>query len=166
MGRGSSKLSGGGGGAMAGGQQTDEQKFIADMVESMTRTIGPDDTPMSNSDLESAVEAFAMTHPGTDEDGVLDAIRSAVYIREDSDYAISSASAAAQVAPAPVPKSAVNVATSEFVRAHGTEPRGTGTWAFDIGGRQVFFSGKYADAKKQAIAQAASKGIRQIMTLS
>ena len=164
MGRGSSKIGGSGGGTVAGGQQTDEQKFIANMVESITRTIGPDDIPMSRGDLESAVEAYAMTHPGVNEDALINKIDSAVDAHDNAGKSVQQA--VNLVAPAPVPKSAVNVATSEFVKAHGAEPRGTGTWAFDIGGQQVFFSGKYADAKKKAIAQAASQGIRRIMTLS
>ena len=65
-----------------------------------------------------------------------------------------------------IPQKSVNVGTSEFVRAHGKAPSGKGNWAFDIGGQTVFFNGSYANAKKKAIAQAASMGIRQIMTLS
>lgn len=47
-----------------------------------------------------------------------------------------------------------------------SNPRGYGNWAFKIGKETKFFAGKYSDAKKKAVKEAASKGINSITTLS
>lgn len=61
--------------------------------------------------------------------------------------------------------SSVEVRTSEYQWAHGT-PRGNGTWAFRIGDEEVFISGKYSDAKKEAQRRAAELGTRSISLLT
>ena len=48
----------------------------------------------------------------------------------------------------------ISVGTGRFELSHGRMPRGFGTWAFDIDGETVFFSGLYRDAKKAAIRAA------------
>ena len=63
---------------------------------------------------------------------------------------------------AAIPASRVSVSTSAYQGSHGSTPRGSGTWAFDIGSETKFFSGKYSDAKKKAINYAAQKGISNI----
>lgn len=47
-------------------------------------------------------------------------------------------------------------------------PRGSGNWHFRLGGtggEEVSFSGKYSQAKKQAVKYAAKKGVPRITTL-
>ena len=63
---------------------------------------------------------------------------------------------------AAIPKSQVSVSTSSYQFSHGSTPRGSGSWAFTIGGETKFFNGKFADAKKKAIAYAAQRGIGSI----
>ncbi len=48
----------------------------------------------------------------------------------------------------------MEVRTTKYEWSTGEAPRGYGTWAFKIWQEEVFFSGKYAEAKKQAIAYA------------
>ena len=81
MGRGSSKAGGGSGGGKSGGNGG-QDSFINEMVDAMTRQYSIDETPFSNSDLQSAVEAYAMTHKGVNEDAMLDAIRNKVETTE------------------------------------------------------------------------------------
>ena len=75
MGRGTSKA---GGGSAGGGKVTEQEKFIDDMVDAMTKDYSYDETPFSDSDLEAAVSAYAITHKGVDEDALLDTIRDKV----------------------------------------------------------------------------------------
>ena len=55
-----------------------EDQLVTEMVEAMTKEYDSDETPMSNGDLESVVEAFCMTHPGSDSDELLERIRMAI----------------------------------------------------------------------------------------
>lgn len=61
-----------------------------------------------------------------------------------------------------VPKSSVEINSDRFRAYNGKNPSGFGTWAFNMGGDVVFFSGKYSDAKKQAIEEAARRGVRRV----
>lgn len=66
-----------------------------------------------------------------------------------------------------IKKNQVRVNTSEFQFSHGREPKGRGCWAFSYNrdpdfasnsGEVMWFTGTYAEARKQAIAQAAAEG--------
>lgn len=59
----------------------------------------------------------------------------------------------------------VKVNTSEYRRSYCTEPKGRGNWAFRIGGELVFIYGKYADARKAAVAMARESGVDVVYTL-
>jgi hypothetical protein len=54
--------------------------------------------------------------------------------------------------------------TNEYVFEHGHAPRGQGTWAFSISGRDETFwhTGTYRDAKKAAIAEAKKSTLYQL----
>ena len=62
---------GSGGGATQG---NDREQFIDEMVKALNNN-DPDEIPMSNSDLQAAVEAYAMTHKGVNEDALLEEIQ-------------------------------------------------------------------------------------------
>lgn len=64
-------------------------------------------------------------------------------------------------------KNQVSVNTSEYRFSHGREPKGRGRWAFSYlrdpdfasnSGEVMWFTGTYAEARKQAIAEAAANG--------
>lgn len=79
MAKGKSKLAG----TSAGGGARPTENFINDMVNAMTRDYDSEtEYPMSNSDLQGAVEAFAMMNKGVDEDKLLDQIRDRVETKE------------------------------------------------------------------------------------
>lgn len=61
--------------------------------------------------------------------------------------------------PAPQPKRmkiTVNVRTEEYRFNHGAEPRGQGSWAFQLEGHEepTWFRGTFSQAKAQAVKQA------------
>lgn len=58
------------------------------------------------------------------------------------------------------------VSTTKYEWIYGKAPRGFGMWAFKVGHEEVFFTGKYAEAKKQAIAYAKEQGARYIEVLT
>ena len=73
MGRGASKAGGGSAkGGNAGGSQAD---FINSVAQDLAKKYSVEETPLSNSDVQAMVEAYAMTHSGVDEDAMMDAIR-------------------------------------------------------------------------------------------
>ena len=76
MAKGSRPAGSGGGGATltvsAQSAQNAEEEFVNEMISALNST---DEVPMSNGDLQGAVEAFAETHPGVDEDALLERIR-------------------------------------------------------------------------------------------
>ena len=64
-------------------------------------------------------------------------------------------------------KNQVSINTSEYRFSHGREPKGRGCWAFSYlrdpnfvsnSGEVLWYTGTYAEARKQAIAEAASTG--------
>lgn len=66
-----------------------------------------------------------------------------------------------------IKKNQVRVDTSEYRFSHGREPKGRGCWAFSYkrdpdfaskSGEVLWFTGTYAEARKQAIATAAANG--------
>jgi len=62
----------------------------------------------------------------------------------------------------------ITVSTTSYKWSHGKEPRGFGYWAFYMGkettdSEPVWFTGKYAEAKKQAIAHAKGLGITRVI---
>ncbi len=68
-------------------------------------------------------------------------------------------------------KNQVSVNTSEFVFSHGREPKGRGSWAFGFGVKHPnvcnpeecrWFDGTYAQARRAAVAAAASEGVSVI----
>ena len=89
MGRGTSKAGGGSGGGSGSGKASDQDAFVNDMVNAMTRKYDRDEVGFSNSDLQASVEAYTLTHKGVNEDALLNTIR-------DKVGAISSTSKAAQ----------------------------------------------------------------------
>lgn len=54
--------------------------------------------------------------------------------------------------------------TNEYVFEHDHTPRGKGTWAFSISGRDGTFryTGTYRDAKKAAVAEAKKSALYQL----
>lgn len=68
----------------------------------------------------------------------------------------------------PIPKSQVTVSSDKWRGANGKSPSGYGNWAFFMNNDRdianaVFFTGKYADAKNQAIDYAAKRGIKKVI---
>lgn len=66
-----------------------------------------------------------------------------------------------------IKKNQVSVNTSEYRFSHGREPKGRGCWAFSYtrdpnfasnNGEVMWFTGTYAEARKQAITEAAANG--------
>lgn len=66
-----------------------------------------------------------------------------------------------------IKKNQVRVDASEYRFSHGREPKGRGCWAFSYkrdpdfaskSGEVMWFTGTYAEARKQAIAEAAANG--------
>ena len=59
----------------------------------------------------------------------------------------------------------IEVKTSEYEFSHGKKPKGTGHWAFWMGrdsadiSKAHWFTGKYGDAKKRAMAMARELGV-------
>lgn len=56
----------------------------------------------------------------------------------------------------------IQISTAQYVRAHGKQPRGYGQWAFFFDGATdvddaQWFTGKYSEAKKMAIAFAVTR---------
>ena len=63
------------------GKKSDDDKFIDDLVADIIKDAGPDpalnpEHLMSNSDVQSVVEAYAIEHKGVDENKMLDKIHS------------------------------------------------------------------------------------------
>jgi hypothetical protein len=58
-----------------------------------------------------------------------------------------------------VSKIAISFDTSEYRRSHGREPRGHGSWAFDLGRGPEFIPGSctYGEAKKRIREIAAAR---------
>lgn len=59
--------------------------------------------------------------------------------------------------------SAIDVSTREYEFSHGKQPRGYGMWAFffegiDVPAEPFWHTGKYAEAKRFAVAYARTKG--------
>ena len=66
-----------------------------------------------------------------------------------------------------IPISRVGVdGENQYRFTNGKRPSGVGTWAFNIGGEEVFISGSYANAKKEAKKRAAQKGLMRIRVLT
>ncbi len=58
---------------------------------------------------------------------------------------------------------AVTVSISEYVASHGRQPRGRGSFAFEIGSASPeFFSGSYSEARAQACRVARARNVRVI----
>ncbi len=56
----------------------------------------------------------------------------------------------------------VRVGYENYIFVHGTAPRGTGNWAFDLDGEFRFYSGAFASSRAQAVKDALSMGLRNI----
>ena len=65
-----------------------------------------------------------------------------------------------------IPKSQVEIEDSEFRAYNGNGPAGFGNWGFDMDGDEIFFTGKYSAAKRQAIEEAARRGVRRVKLLT
>jgi hypothetical protein len=70
-------------------------------------------------------------------------------------------------------KARVYVETLEFIRAHGRQPRGRGSWAFcarrnACGGDAdiIWENGLYAQARERAKARAQAQGVDRLWVLS
>jgi len=65
-----------------------------------------------------------------------------------------------------IPISSVNVETRKHkFSTGGKEPRGRGTWAFQIGDKMEMIPGDYAEAKGKAVRMAAERGEREVEVL-
>lgn len=58
---------------------------------------------------------------------------------------------------------AIRIDTSEYLRSHGKQPRGTGMWGFFFDREQdvqncFWHPGSFAEAKQRAVAWAVTKG--------
>lgn len=62
--------------------------------------------------------------------------------------------------------SQIEVSTNEYRFYNGKQPSGRGNWAFDIGGKTIFFSGKFSEASKQAKKMAQTKGYSRIKLMT
>lgn len=59
----------------------------------------------------------------------------------------------------PVPASSVHIdGENQYVASNGRRPAGNGNWAFEIGGKEVWITGTYANAKKEAKKRAGRLG--------
>lgn len=59
----------------------------------------------------------------------------------------------------------VQFSTTQYVFAHGREPRGTGSWAFRPWGSRepwTFFEGSYSEARRQATRWARERGVGRV----
>ncbi len=56
----------------------------------------------------------------------------------------------------------VRVGYENYIFAHGTAPRGTGNWAFDLNGEFRCYSGTFTSSRAQAVKDALSMGLRNI----
>lgn len=59
----------------------------------------------------------------------------------------------------------IEVSTREYEWSTGKAPRGTGNWAFNIGGEVEFIYGSYTEAKKLAQIAAKKLGLWSIKVL-
>ena len=59
----------------------------------------------------------------------------------------------------------MRVKTDKYIFSTGKNPRGYGRWAFEINGEEVFITGNYANAKKQAQTEAKKQGAFEIVVL-
>ena len=120
MGGGKSGMAKGkGGGGARQASQTEQEQFVDRMVTALN-TYVPGETPMSNSDLQASVEAFADSHPGVNEDALLDTIR----LRAQADRNASNGTqASAQIsAPSDFKASIINGRTvNEYAQSKGLE---------------------------------------------
>ena len=62
----------------------------------------------------------------------------------------------------------ITVNTRNYQIAHGKSPRGFGQWGFYMGEEKhdsipIFFTGNYADAKKQAVKYARENGFSRVI---
>lgn len=96
-----------------------------------------------------------------DNAGLEDAIRRG-WITQEQANTISDNS----VKKVSIPKSQVSVNSDRWFGANGKNPTGYGNWAFYLGPERdenvIFFTGKYSDAKRQAVEEAARRGYKNI----
>lgn len=63
----------------------------------------------------------------------------------------------------------VELIAKDYIKCHGKNPAGIGTWIFGIGSKKssdwVEFKGKFSEAKKQAIKQAEEKSVSKIYVM-
>lgn len=63
----------------------------------------------------------------------------------------------------------VELIAKDYIKCHGKNPAGIGTWIFGIGSKKssdwVEFKGKFSDAKKKAIKQAEEKSVSKIYVM-
>ena len=97
--------------------QAEQDAFIGRMVAALNSN-DPDETPMSNSDLQATVEAYAMTHPGVNEDALLNTIRQRA---QANSSASNGTQASAQIsAPSDFKASVINgPAVAAYARNNG-----------------------------------------------
>ena len=62
--------------------------------------------------------------------------------------------------------SQIEVNSNEYIFYSGKRPSGYGNWAFDIGGKQYSFNGKFSEASKQAKKMAQTKGYNRIKLMT
>lgn len=62
--------------------------------------------------------------------------------------------------------SQIEVSKDEYRFYYGKRHSGYGNWAFDIGGKTHFFTGKFSEASKQAKKMAQTKGYSRIKLMT
>lgn len=66
-------------------------------------------------------------------------------------------------------KESVELIAKDYIKCHGKNPAGIGTWIFGIGSKKssdwVEFKGKFSEAKKKAIKQAEEKSVSKIYVM-
>ena len=60
----------------------------------------------------------------------------------------------------------MNINTTHYKFVTGKSPKGYGTWFFEIGDKEVSFTGTYSDVKKQVIPLAKEKKLTSVKLLS
>ena len=146
MAKGASKISGGGGApvqtnAPLTAYEQQEQDLIRDIVQARMRPYDPNDpgSSLTRSDAQAMVEAFAMTHPQANEDQIMDAIDSAVFILRNGTTAPATRTATPARSQAATARSTGNITLNAI--QNGKDKGKYEITQKDNLGRTLYFSG-------------------------
>jgi len=59
----------------------------------------------------------------------------------------------------------MRIEKNQYIFSHGKAPRGYGMWAFEVADREYFYTGNFAEAKKEAFKEARNQGVSEIVIL-